>query len=175
MKEVNGTIVPNVPPLVFPATELPFRIFCQKVLPAVYDDSLSYYEVLCKVVAQLNETLKDVNDLNGNQQQIYNYLKELQAVLEGFMEHGFDDYYADLVNKWIKDNLDWIFTTVVRQVYFGLNLEGYFVAYIPEGWSDIVFDTGANYALDTYGRLILRWDADSPYSVEQTPEANRYA
>lgn len=31
------------------------KIGCQKILPLVYDDSLSYYEVLCKVVAKLNE------------------------------------------------------------------------------------------------------------------------
>jgi hypothetical protein len=28
----------------------PFRFWCQKALPLVYDDSLSYYELLCKVV-----------------------------------------------------------------------------------------------------------------------------
>ena len=32
----------------------PFRYWCQKVLPLVYDDSLSYYELLCKVVEFLN-------------------------------------------------------------------------------------------------------------------------
>lgn len=26
-----------------------FRFWCQKTLPLVYDDSLSYYEVLCKL------------------------------------------------------------------------------------------------------------------------------
>ena len=26
----------------------PFRLWCQKVLPLVYDDSLSYYELLFK-------------------------------------------------------------------------------------------------------------------------------
>ena len=31
-----------------------FRFWCQKVLPLVYDDSLSYYEVLCKVVNYIN-------------------------------------------------------------------------------------------------------------------------
>lgn len=41
----------------------PLRIFCQTVLPAVYDDSLSYYEVLCKVVARLNEDTEVWNTL----------------------------------------------------------------------------------------------------------------
>lgn len=31
---------------------------CQKVLPLVYDESLSYYEVLCKVQQKLNELIK---------------------------------------------------------------------------------------------------------------------
>lgn len=33
------------------------RFYCQKVLPLVYDDSLSYYEVLCKVVNKINELI----------------------------------------------------------------------------------------------------------------------
>lgn len=37
----------------------PFRHFCQKVLPLVYDDSLSYYETLCKVVSKLNALIEN--------------------------------------------------------------------------------------------------------------------
>lgn len=33
------------------------RFYCQKILPLVYDDSLSYYEVLCKVVSKINELI----------------------------------------------------------------------------------------------------------------------
>ena len=40
-----------------------FRFWCQKVLPLVYDDSLSYYEVLCKVVAKLNEVITNINEI----------------------------------------------------------------------------------------------------------------
>ena len=63
-----------------------------------------------------------------------------------------------------------MFTHLVKQVFFGLNQEGYFVAYIPQSWSDIIFDTGWNFNEDTYGRLILRWDVDSVYTVDQTSE-----
>ena len=40
-----------------------FRFWCQKVLPLVYDDSLSYYEILCKVVQYLNNVIEDVNSI----------------------------------------------------------------------------------------------------------------
>lgn len=37
------------------------KVFVQNILPLVYDDSLSYYEVLCKVVAKINEVIEWVN------------------------------------------------------------------------------------------------------------------
>lgn len=48
----------------------PLRYWCQKVLPLVYDESLSYEELLCKVVAKLNEV---INNIDG----IPEYIKEL--------------------------------------------------------------------------------------------------
>ena len=40
-----------------------FRFWCQKVLPLVYDQSLSYYEVLCKVVEYVNGIKEDFETL----------------------------------------------------------------------------------------------------------------
>lgn len=40
------------------------RFYCQPILPLVYDESMSYYETLCKVVSQLNTTGETVNKLN---------------------------------------------------------------------------------------------------------------
>lgn len=40
------------------------RFCCQPILPLVYDESMSYYETLCKVVGQLNTTGETVNKLN---------------------------------------------------------------------------------------------------------------
>ena len=37
----------------------PLKFWCQKVLPLVYDDSLSYYEVLCKVSEKINELVEN--------------------------------------------------------------------------------------------------------------------
>jgi len=52
-------------------------------------------------------------------------------------------------------------------VFFGVTLDGHFVAYIPESWTDIDFDTGMIYGTPEYGRLILRYEVDSPHDVEQ--------
>ena len=38
-------------------------MWCHKVIPLVYDDALSYYEAICKVVAKVNELVQGVNDV----------------------------------------------------------------------------------------------------------------
>ena len=40
----------------------PFRFWSQKVLPLVYDDSLSYYEVLCKLRDKINELIGFIDE-----------------------------------------------------------------------------------------------------------------
>ena len=56
----------------------PFRFWCQKVLPLVYDDSLSYYELLCKVVDYLNKTMEDVETLHGDVTNLHEAYEKLQ-------------------------------------------------------------------------------------------------
>lgn len=57
-----------------------FKFWCQKVLPLVYDDSLSYYEVLCKVAAKLNEVIGSNEITAENVASLYQeYLSVLAA------------------------------------------------------------------------------------------------
>ena len=39
-----------------------FKFACKAVLPLVFDDSLSYYEVLCKIQAKINEIILAINE-----------------------------------------------------------------------------------------------------------------
>lgn len=167
------TPVPVPPTPHYPNAVKPLLFCWQRTLPMVLDDGLSYIERLNKMNYLLNEMTKSLNMFGEDMKAWADYIEQLYEILKQFMESGFDDYYKQQVIEWIDQHLTWLFTTVARQVYFGLTLEGYFAAYIPQGWSDIVFDTGAVYTLDTYGRLILRWDADSPYTVDQTRETVR--
>lgn len=62
----------------------PFRYWCQKVLPLVYDDSLSYYELLCKVVDYLNKTMEDVETLHGDVTNLHKAYVELQSYVNNY-------------------------------------------------------------------------------------------
>lgn len=52
------------------------EFWCQKVLPLVYDDSLSYYELVDKVVSKLNELIDFTQDKYNDfvKQQIQKWL-----------------------------------------------------------------------------------------------------
>ena len=41
-----------------------FKFYAHKVMPLVYDESLSYYEFLCKVMQKLNEVISSNNEQN---------------------------------------------------------------------------------------------------------------
>lgn len=62
----------------------PFRYWCQKVLPLVYDDSLSYYELLCKVVDYLNKTMEDVETLHGDITNLHIAYEKLQSYVNNY-------------------------------------------------------------------------------------------
>ena len=42
-----------------------FRFLCHKILPLVYDESLSYYELLCKMNKKLGEVIDQINAHTG--------------------------------------------------------------------------------------------------------------
>lgn len=46
---------------IFPGLGRFKEFWCQKVLPLVYDDSLSFYEVLCRMRSKLNEIIENLN------------------------------------------------------------------------------------------------------------------
>ena len=83
------TIKPNAPADFTPQlgdykTLQPFRYWCQKVLPLVYDDSLSYYELLCKVVDYLNKAMEDVETLHGDVTSLHTAYTELQNYVNNY-------------------------------------------------------------------------------------------
>lgn len=51
-----------------------FRFWCQKTLPAVYDDSLSYYELLCKVMKYLSDAADDIGELGDAYLELQDYV-----------------------------------------------------------------------------------------------------
>ena len=70
-----------------------FRFYCQKILPLVYDDSLSYIETLCKVSSKLNEVIDDYNELIDYYNTLPQLLEQITAKLSEL------DDFVDTINR----------------------------------------------------------------------------
>ena len=136
-------VCPNTPCPVKPLKH--FRFWCQKVLPLVYDDSLSYYEVLCKVVTYINQIIDSENQIIENVEQLKEELEEVQDWI-----NNFDTSFAESV---IREYL-------ATMIFVEISDAGYFLYFIPESWDDITFNTtGLDVTIDNYeyGRLVLSY------------------
>lgn len=123
-----------------------FRFWCQKVLPLVYDESLSYYEILCKVVDYINKLIEQ-DKVFGTE------LDELQSDMETVLKWiaDFNTSYAEQI---IKEYL-------ATMIFVEISDAGYIVYYIPNNWNSIQFNTTG---LDVdiaeqpeYGHLVLSY------------------
>ena len=104
-----------------------FRYWCQKVLPLVYDDSLSYYELLNKIVVYLNNTIEDVSKAEGNidslltaYTQLQNYVNDYfdnldvqeqintkldEMATDGSLSNLIEPFIPALVTSWLTENV----------------------------------------------------------------------
>jgi hypothetical protein len=89
------------------------KCWCNKILPLVYDDSLSYYEVLCKTSAKLNEVIDSTNGLldawnsykNDIDKAFGDYTAGLDKKFDALTDKIDADFlrYKDIVNDVIRD------------------------------------------------------------------------
>ena len=123
-----------------------FRFWCQKVLPLVYDDSLSYYEILCKVVDYINKLIEqdkvfgaELDELRSDMETVQNWIA------------NFNTSYAEQI---IKEYL-------ATMIFVEISDAGYIVYYIPSNWNSIQFNTtGLDVNAEEqpeYGHLVLSY------------------
>ena len=93
-------------------------------------------------------------------EQTQSTIDDLQQLIDDIENNRFPKNIADAIKKFIVDNFYDIVGDMTKMVWFGLTDSGYFVAYIPQSWRDIVFKTtGYDITLDLmpeYGHLVLQ-------------------
>ena len=83
-----------------------FAFWLQKTQPLVYDDALSYYEVLCRISAMLNQLIKQVNDLTDAQKQ---FIKDATDLLNKIINewNSIVDQWNSIVDQWNNIVTEW--------------------------------------------------------------------
>lgn len=86
--------------------------------------------------------------------------QELKQLYDDIATGNFPEALEAGFTKWIKDNAYDLIGEMVKMVFFGLTDTGYFVAYIPDSWDDIIFNTTGHditVAGVGYGHLTLSY------------------
>ena len=126
-----------------------FRFWCFKVLPLVYDDELSYYEVICKCVDYINNLIENDKAISNDVEQLKQEMKQVQEWI--------DNYDTSFSESIIREYL-------ATMIFVTISDSGYIVYNIPANWQSITFNTTGldiennigvgNY---DYGHLVLSY------------------
>lgn len=126
-----------------------FRFWCFKVLPLVYDDELSYYEVICKCVDYINNLIENDKAISNDVEKLKQELKQVQEWI-----NNYDTSFAESI---IREYL-------ATMIFVTISDSGYIIYNIPANWKSITFNTTGldiennigvgNY---DYGHLVLSY------------------
>lgn len=126
-----------------------FRFWCFKVLPLVYDDELSYYEVICKCVDYINNLIENDKAISNDVEKLKQEMKKVQEWI-----NNYDTSFAESI---IREYL-------ATMIFVTISDSGYITYNIPANWKNITFNTTGldiennigvgNY---DYGHLVLSY------------------
>lgn len=126
-----------------------FRFWCFKVLPLVYDDELSYYEVICKCVDYINNLIENDKAISNDVEQLRQEMNKVQEWI-----NNYDTSFAESI---IREYL-------ATMIFVTISDSGYIIYNIPANWKNITFNTTGldiennigvgNY---DYGHLVLSY------------------
>lgn len=115
----------------------------------------------------LDWILKMIKANKDNIENLYNIFNEwadsadrIKELYQAIVSGDYPQELEDSLIKWVQDNAIDIVGDMVKMVFFALNDDGYFVAFMPENWDDITFATAG---LDDfpagvdYGHLTLTY------------------
>lgn len=149
--------------MVAPEKPTRFRFWCQKVLPAVYDDSLSYYETVCKIADALDKCIdyldyldKEIitwDELNPKLDALQGQIDKINATLRDFRS-DIDALYSEIgrldarITDELREMREWVLTQIELRL---ASLEMYLKTYADEG--------------DRHVLVVMRTEIDKVYRV----------
>lgn len=120
-----------------------------------YDSDLGW---IIKDTHSLDEAVEAIEQWIIDTQPTINDLKNLYIqITTGNLPEGMKEG----IRIWMENNAINLVGELVKMVIFNITDDGYFVAYIPESWSDIIFNTtGLDITISgyDYGHLVLSYN-----------------
>lgn len=98
------------------------------------------------------------NNINIKINELTDRVNDCYEEVEKLINGEYIETYVQALATWIDNNLQVMVSKIVKYVWFEVNEDGYFVAYIPDTWDFIDFDTEMNPDNEDYGKLALLWE-----------------
>ena len=117
-------------------------------IPSAYDDSLSFYEVVCSLVDKVNEV---ITSDTSNIESIEEALKELYDYVHGTA-------WEDAICAWVNANLPCIVAQTCKWFHFGINDNGNVVCIIPTTWQNFGIHWNTDFGSPDFGKLTIGWE-----------------
>jgi len=137
---------------------------------AFWDDfpNTNFHEInldwFLKVANYVKSTADEMNTWKATHEKEYKELLDhvdaIQRWIDGLEEGDIPEALLEGLRNWIDANLQELIGRNIRYTWFGLTDDGYFVAYMPESWQELWFDTVMDYEDDYYGHLLIKYDAN---------------
>lgn len=101
--------------------------------PNLYND-----DWLLKKMKELLRWMEDTDEWKTEYEQAY---EDFKKMVEDIENGTFPNSIVNAFTTWMQMNGLELVGQLAKMVLFGITDEGYFVAYIPEFWDDIIFNT----------------------------------
>lgn len=122
-----------------------------------YDSDLGW---LIKHVNSYDETIAALNAWIAENEP---KMDDLYAFMEALEKGNLPEGMKQGLYQWASEHLIDLVGATISNVFFGLTNDGYFVAYIPDSWDDIEFNTSeydiilSEHPEYGYGHLVLSY------------------
>ena len=93
------------------------------------------------IIKHFKEFIDEISRLDEWRSEHEREYEELKALYDAIISGNFPDSMKTALHDWVVANSVSIIGSLIKSVFFGITDEGYFVAYIPDSWSDIIFGT----------------------------------
>ena len=93
------------------------------------------------IIERMKLLLDSLQKIDGWIEQHEKDYQELKDYYDDLVSGRFPPEFVRAMNEWVSRNAIEIIGELVKMVFFGITDDGYFVAYIPDSWNDIIFGT----------------------------------
>ena len=113
------------------------------------------------LLKKMKELLSFMENIDARLDEYEQGYQELKQLIEDIESGNFPDSVKEAFYNWMSENALELVGSLVKSVFFGLTDDGYWVAWIPDSWDDIQFNTTDLDIFLTlmpeYGHLVLSY------------------